>query len=73
MNSSIVEIVGIKGEKTAAINPRTVIGAIIGATKILAGTVIKESWLDSKTIIGVQNKVALTGIEIASTSHSCFI
>ena len=48
-------------------------GAITGATKILAGIVTGANWPESKTITGMQKTVALMGIAIASTNQSTFI
>jgi hypothetical protein len=62
-----------KGDSKAAINPSTVIGAMTGATKILAGIVTGANWPESKTITGIQNTVALIGIVSASTIQSTFI
>jgi hypothetical protein len=61
-----------KGDSKAAINPRTVMGAITGATKIFAGTVTGANCPESKTITGMQNTVALIGIASASTIQSTF-
>jgi hypothetical protein len=63
----------MKGDSKAAINPRTVMGAITGATKIFAGIVAGANWPESKTITGIQNTVALIGIASASTIQSTFI
>ena len=72
MNNNDEDIKGINGANTAAIKPRIVIGAITGATKILAGTETIASWLEIKTITGKQKIVALNGIAIDSANNLLF-